>query len=47
MERRSSASVLPTGAPTRAAAKPLSYILPPATFIELFDEALPQIISGS
>ena len=30
-----------------AAAKPRSYILPPATFVELFDAALPQIISGS
>ena len=30
-----------------AAAKPRSYIVPPATFVELFDEALPQIISGS
>jgi hypothetical protein len=30
-----------------AAANPQSYILPPATFVELFDEALPQIVSGS
>ena len=35
------------GADLAAAAKPRSYILPPASFIELFDEALPQIISGS
>ena len=35
------------GADLAAAAKPRSYILPPATFVELFDEALPQIISGS
>jgi hypothetical protein len=40
--------VLPTGAPTWP---PLpshgAYIIPAATFVELFDEALPQIISGS
>ena len=35
------------GADLAAAAKPRSYILPPATFVELFDQALPQIISGS
>ena len=35
------------GADLAAAAKPRSYIIPPATFVELFDEALPQIISGS
>ena len=35
------------GADLAAAAKPRSYILPPATFVELFDAALPQIISGS
>ena len=35
------------GADLAAAAKPRSYILPPATFVELFDKALPQIISGS
>jgi hypothetical protein len=35
------------GADLAAAAKPRSSILPPATFVELFDEALPQIISGS
>ena len=47
-ERRSSASAPPTGcAHLAAAAKPRSYILPPATFVELFDEALPHIISGT
>jgi hypothetical protein len=35
------------GADLAAAAKPRSYIVPPATFVELFDAALPQIISGS
>jgi len=35
------------GADLAAAARPRSYILPPATFVELFDAALPQIISGS
>jgi hypothetical protein len=35
------------GADLAAAAKPRSYILPPATFVELFEAALPQIISGS
>jgi hypothetical protein len=35
------------GADLAAAAKPRSYVIPPATFIELFDEALPQIISGN
>ena len=35
------------GADLAAAAKPRSYILPPATFVELFDAALPQIISGT
>jgi hypothetical protein len=35
------------GADLAAAAKPRSYILPPATFVELFDAALPQIVSGS
>ncbi len=35
------------GADLAAAAKPRSFILPPATFVELFDQALPQIISGS
>ncbi len=35
------------GADLAAAAKPRSYILPPATFVALFDAALPQIISGS
>ena len=35
------------GANLAAAATPRSYILPPATFVELFDEALPHIISGS
>jgi hypothetical protein len=35
------------GADLAAAAKPRSYVLSPATFVELFDEALPQIISGS
>ncbi len=35
------------GADLAAAAKPRSYILPPATFVQLFDQALPQIISGT
>ena len=35
------------GADLAAAANPQSYILPPATFVELFDEALSQIISGN
>lgn len=35
------------GADLAAAAKPRSYILPPTTFVQLFDAALPQIISGS
>ena len=35
------------GADLAAAAKPRSSILPAATFVELFDAALPQIISGS
>jgi hypothetical protein len=35
------------GADLAAAAKPRSYVLPPATFVQLFDAALPKIISGS
>ena len=35
------------GADLAAAAKPRSYVLPAATFVELFDQALPQIISGN
>ena len=35
------------GADLAAAANPQSYILPAETFVELFDAALPQIISGS
>ncbi|KAA1418159.1 hypothetical protein FE697_020185 [Mumia zhuanghuii] len=35
------------GAELAAAAKPRSYVLPAATFIELFEDALPGIISGS
>jgi hypothetical protein len=35
------------GADLAAAARPRSYIIPPATFVELFDAALPKIISGS
>jgi len=34
------------GADLAAAAKPKSYVVPPATFVQLFDAALPQIISG-
>lgn len=34
------------GADLAAAAKPRSSILPPATFVDLFDDALPHIISG-
>jgi hypothetical protein len=35
------------GADLAAAAKPASYVIPPATFVQLFDAALPHIISGS
>lgn len=35
------------GADLAAAAKPRSYVLPAATVVEMFDEALPDIISGS
>ena len=35
------------GADLAAAANPRSFILPPATFVQLFDQALPKIISGS
>jgi hypothetical protein len=35
------------GADLAAAAKPKSYVLPPETFVQLFDAALPHIISGS
>jgi hypothetical protein len=35
------------GADLAAAATPRSYVLPAATFVELFDQALPQIISGT
>ncbi len=35
------------GADLAAAARPRSYVLPPATFVRLFDAALPGIISGS
>jgi len=35
------------GADLAAAAKPRSYILPSASFVELFDAALPHIVSGS
>jgi putative neutral zinc metallopeptidase len=34
------------GADLAAAAKPRSYVIPAATFVELFDAALPRIISG-
>lgn len=34
------------GADLAAAAKPRSFILPPETFVQLFDQALPRIISG-
>jgi hypothetical protein len=35
------------GADLAAAARPQSYVLPAATFVDLFDAALPDIISGS
>jgi hypothetical protein len=35
------------GADQAAAAKPASYVIPPATFVQLFDAALPHIVSGS
>ncbi len=35
------------GADLAASAKPRSYIVPAPTFVELFDAALPQIISGA
>jgi hypothetical protein len=35
------------GADQAAAAKPASYILPPRTFVQRFEAALPHIISGS
>jgi hypothetical protein len=35
------------GSDQAAAAKPSSYVMPPATFIQRFDAALPHIVSGS
>jgi hypothetical protein len=35
------------GADQAAAAKPASYVIPPATFVQMFDAALPHIVSGS
>jgi hypothetical protein len=35
------------GADLAAAARPRSYVLPAATFVELFEAALPGIVSGS
>jgi hypothetical protein len=35
------------GADQAAAAKPASFIIPPATFVQMFDAALPSIVSGN